>query len=110
MAGRKEPVIVVTGFGAGDSAQFQNPVGRMFMKALLGRMYADKSRMEDILTATSLQWEIVRPGTLSPQGNECAGISRKDLAAFLVEGGTAVDRRPPLAVLPRDSRRIHVGS
>ena len=58
-------MIVVTGFGTGDSAQFQDPVARAFMKALLGRMYADKSRMEDILTATSLQWEIVRPGTLS---------------------------------------------
>jgi putative NADH-flavin reductase len=38
MAGRQDPVIVVTGFGAGDSAQFQNPVVRTRMRALVGRM------------------------------------------------------------------------
>lgn len=99
MTGREVPVIVLTGFGAGDSAQFQNPVGRTFMKALLGRVYADKSRMEDILTATSLRWEIVRPGTLSNsstagattgitsfhKGMKVPGISRKNLAEFLVD-------------------------
>ncbi|MGO4190061.1 NAD(P)-dependent oxidoreductase [Arthrobacter sp. YAF17] len=107
MAGRKEPMIVVSGFGTGDSAQLQNPVTRIFMKALLGRMYADKARMEDILTATSLQWEIVRPGTLSNTGTvttttgitsfrkgmKVPGISRKNLAAFLVD--EAEERRYP---------------
>ena len=111
MAGREEPVIVVTGFGTGDSAQFQNPVARAFMKALLGRMYADKSRMEDILTATSLQWEIVRPGTLSNtstvgtttgitsfhNGMKVPGISRKNLAAFLVD--EAEERRYPRQIV-----------
>ncbi|CAH0326891.1 NAD(P)-dependent oxidoreductase [Microbacterium sp. Bi128] len=111
MAGRKEPMIVVTGFGTGDSAQFQNPVARTFMKALLGRMYADKSRMEDILTATSLQWEIVRPGTLSNtstvgtttgitsfhKGMKVPRISRKNLAAFLVD--EAEERRYPRQIV-----------
>ena len=119
MAGREEPVIVVTGFGTGDSAQFQDPVARAFMKALLGRMYADKSRMEDILTATSLQWEIVRPGTLSkhqhrrhddrdhliPQRNESAGDQPEEPRRLLGRRGRgttlpAPDRpphRPPLA-------------
>jgi hypothetical protein len=55
--------------------------------------------MEDILTATSLQWEIVRPGTLSNtstigtttgitsfhKGMKVPGISRKNLAAYLVD-------------------------
>lgn len=113
MAGREEPVIVVTGFGAGDSAQFQNPFARTFMKALLGRVYADKSQMEDLLTATSLQWEIVRPGTLSNssavgtttgitsfhKGMKVPGISRKNLAAFLVDEAE-YQRYPRQFVLP----------
>lgn len=99
MAGREVPVIVVTGFGAGESAQFQNPVIRTLMKAALGRVYADKSRMEEILTASGLQWEILWPGILSNsttsspttgitsfhKGMKVPGISRKNLASFLIE-------------------------
>ena len=65
MSGRQTPLIVVTGFGTGDSAQLQNPFLRTVMKTLLGQMYADKGQMEEIITATNLHWEIVRPGVLS---------------------------------------------
>lgn len=103
MDGRETPVIVVTGFGTGDSAQYQNPVFRTFMKALLGKMYADKARMEAILTASTTVWEIVRPGTLSNsntaghttgitsfrKGMKVPGISRKNLASFLIDESEA---------------------
>jgi putative NADH-flavin reductase len=99
LEGRQIPLIVVTGFGAGDSAKLQKPVARTLMRMFLGRMYADKTRMEGMLTASSLQWEIVRPGTLSngdavgttagitsfQKGLKVPRISRKDLAAFLVD-------------------------
>jgi putative NADH-flavin reductase len=99
LAGSDVALIVVTGFGAGDSAQLQNPFLRTVMKGLLGRMYADKGRMEEIITATDLRWEIVRPGVLSNKGAvgtttgmttfrkgmKVPGISRKDLAEFLVD-------------------------
>lgn len=113
MAERQDPVIVVTGFGTGDSAQFQNPVLRTIMKSMLGPIYTDKARMEEILTATTLKWEIVRPGPLSNasavgtvtgitsfhKGMKVPGISRKSLAAFLVDEAEE-PRYPRQFVLP----------
>ncbi|WP_054011491.1 NAD(P)-dependent oxidoreductase [Arthrobacter sp. ERGS1:01] len=95
MTGRRTPVIVVTGFGIGDSAQFQNPVARIFMNALLGRMYADKARMEEILTATSLQWEIVRPGILSNNSTTGTPTGITSLHKGMKVPGSAGRTSPP---------------
>jgi putative NADH-flavin reductase len=59
------PIITVTGFGAGDSSAYQNVLTRTVMKVLLGKVYANKTGMEQLLAASGLSWEIVRPGRLT---------------------------------------------
>ena len=92
------PVLTVTGFGAGDSAAYQNPAIRLGMKVALGKVYANKTEMEHMLAASSLSWEIVRPGVLTNKpatgryrvitdyshGMKVGSISRNDVAEYLV--------------------------
>ena len=62
-------------------------------------MYADKTKMEEIITASKLKWEIVRPGLLKDKplteryrvetklwhGINIGSINRADVADFLVK-------------------------
>ena len=96
--GISAPVLVLTGFGAGDSDGYQKPVLRIGMKILLGKIYQDKTRMEQELSASPLNWEIVRPARLT--NGPCAStyraitdytasmkitsVSRDDVADYLV--------------------------
>lgn len=90
-------LICVTGFGAGDSEQSIHCLQRVPFQLLFGRAYDDKTRQEQMIRSSGLDWTIVRPGVLTPgprtgrykvlreRSHWRNGlISRSDLADFLV--------------------------
>jgi putative NADH-flavin reductase len=105
-------LLVVTGFGAGDSVAKLSTFERITMKAFLGRAYADKDLQEELIRGSSLDWTIARPGLLtdnrmtgkyqvlaSPETWRQGVISRADVAHFLVhaaEDGSHVHGTPAL--------------
>lgn len=96
-------LIVVTGFGAGESRSAMNRVEEFGHHMLLGRAYADKDVQEKIIERSSLNWTIARPTILTngratgkykiltdPESWRNGLISRSDVAGFLVD--RALDR------------------
>jgi putative NADH-flavin reductase len=95
----KAPVLVITGFGAGDSSRFLSFFMRMVIRLFLKHQYINKTLMEEIIANSELNWEIVRPGMLSDgpltkkykalpdlyKGIKIGKISRADVAYFLLE-------------------------
>jgi putative NADH-flavin reductase len=93
------PVIFVTGFGAGESKNYVSWLVKMFLKYLLKDAYADKTKMEEIITNSGLNWTVVRPGRLLDRalteeyrienklfkGINIGGINRADVADFLIK-------------------------
>lgn len=93
------PFIVLTGFGAGESGQYNGLIMKIFFKFLLKDVYADKTKMEEIISSSKLKWEIVRPGLLKDKpltekyrvetklykGINIGSINRSDVADFLVK-------------------------
>ena len=90
-------LVAVTGFGAGRSYDAMSALEKLGHGALLGRVYADKSRQEELIMQSALDWTIARPVILTrgaPSGRvrvlarpEEWGnglISRSDVAAYLV--------------------------
>jgi uncharacterized protein YbjT (DUF2867 family) len=71
----------------------------MFLKYLLKDVYADKTKMEEIITNSDLHWTVVRPGRLLDmeltekyrienklfKGINIGGINRADVADFLIK-------------------------
>lgn len=94
----KVPVIIVTGFGAGDSQPYNSFLFRFILGTMLKKEYADKTQLENMLAGSQLQWEIVRPGMLTNgpftgkyrsiaalySGMKMKPISRADVADFLL--------------------------
>lgn len=94
----KGPVLIVTGFGAGESAGFLSFLMKIVIKLFLKHQYINKTVMEEIVTNSSLNWEIVRPGMLTNgpltqkynvlpglyKGIKIGKISRADVADFLL--------------------------
>jgi putative NADH-flavin reductase len=92
------PLIVVTGFGAGDSWDYNPLPMKVLFNLLLKAVYADKSEMERLLATGYRHWEIVRPGRLTngamtgkyrvldnlTKGMRVGSVSRADVAHFLV--------------------------
>jgi putative NADH-flavin reductase len=105
-------LLAVTGFGSGDSYARLSSAERVGFQAIMGRAYADKTRQEDLITASALDWTLARPGFLT--SNRRTGryqvlteaatwrngmISRADVAHFLIhaaEDGTFVREAPVL--------------
>lgn len=105
-------LICVTGFGAGDSRASIGRLQRLPFQIVFGRAYEDKSRQEQLIKESALDWTIVRPGVLT--GGPATGryqvlddsrqwrngiISRGDVADFLVrqiEERTYVRKDPVL--------------
>ena len=58
-------LVVVTGFGAGDSRQAMSTIEQMGHRAILGRAYADKDRQEEMVRGSGLDWTLVRPVILT---------------------------------------------
>ncbi len=93
------PLIFVTGFGAGESKNYVPWLVKMFLKYLLKDVYADKTKMEENITNTDLNWTVVRPGRLLDKeltekyrvenklfkGINIGGINRADVADFLIK-------------------------
>ena len=93
------PIIFVTGFGAGESKNYVSWLVRMFLKYMLKDVYADKTKMEEIITHSDLNWTVVRPGRLLDKpltekyrtenklfkGISIGGINRADVADFLIK-------------------------
>jgi putative NADH-flavin reductase len=111
-----ERLICVTGYGAGDSRQSINCLQRLPFKLLLANAYDDKSIQEDLITASSLNWTIVRPGVLTSHGKSGSYkvleepskwrngiISRADVADFIVSqisNNTMLHKTPVLIRFP----------
>ena len=93
------PIIFVTGFGAGESKNYVSWLVRMFLKYMLKDVYSDKTKMEEIITGSDLNWTVVRPGRLLDKpltekyrtenklfkGINIGGINRADVADFLIK-------------------------
>jgi putative NADH-flavin reductase len=93
------PFIFVTGFGAGESKNYVSWLVKMFLKYILNDVYADKTKMEEIITESDLNWTVVRPGRLFDKelteqyrventlfkGINIGGINRADVADFLIK-------------------------
>lgn len=91
-------LIAVTGIGAGDSKGHGGFLyDYLFLPIVLGRMYADKDRQEQILKRNVARLIIVRPGALNNgplkgryralvdlQGVHGGSISRVDVADFML--------------------------
>lgn len=93
------PVLVLTGFGAGDSGPYNSFLMRLLFSLMLKDVYRDKTAMEQIITGAYANWEIVRPGRLTDtpltenyqtftelfKGIRIGATSRANVAHFLVE-------------------------
>jgi len=93
------PFIFVTGFGAGESKNYVSWFIKLFLKYLLKDVYDDKTKMEEIITESNLNWTVVRPGRLLDKeltekyrvenklykGINIGGINRADVADFLIK-------------------------
>jgi putative NADH-flavin reductase len=93
------PFIFVTGFGAGESKNYVPWLVKMFLKYFLKDVYADKTKMEETITNSDLNWTVVRPGRLLDKeltekyrienklfkGINISGINRADVADFLIK-------------------------
>jgi putative NADH-flavin reductase len=91
-------IIVLTGFGAGDSWGHNSLPMKLMFTLLLKKVYADKSEQERIVAGGYSRWEIVRPGRLTNgamsgryrvldqlvDGMKVGAISRADVAHFMV--------------------------
>ncbi len=108
------PVQILTGFGAGDSAAYQGWLARLLFRLFLREVYADKTRLEDMVQASALSWSLVRPGLLrdadSPglplvqadyhRGMRVGAVSRHAVARFLIsqaEQPGYLHRKPALS-------------
>ena len=90
-------LICVTGFGAGDSRASISCFQRVPFRIIFGRAYDDKTRQEQLINESALEWTIARPGVLTggprtgryqvlrdPSTWRNGIISRPDVAEFLV--------------------------
>ena len=94
-------LLLLSTLGAGDSAGVMKlvfPIMRLFAKPMYQTIFEDKNRAEEIITATELDWTLVRPPRLtddpkvgryqtkpSKGGGGFAKISRADLATFMLD-------------------------
>ncbi|MEZ4777711.1 MAG: NAD(P)H-binding protein [Bacteroidia bacterium] len=93
------PFIFVTGFGAGESRNYVSWFVGLFLKYFLKDVYADKTKMEEIISGSEMKWIFVRPGRLLDEpltekyrietrlykGIKIGGTNRADVADFLVK-------------------------
>ncbi|MDH5741153.1 MAG: NAD(P)H-binding protein [Nitrospira sp.] len=111
--GLSPTLIVLTGFGAGDSWAYNSLPMKLLFTLLLKAVYADKSKQERLIAGGYSRWEIVRPGRLTngamtghyrildelAEGMKVGAISRADVAHFMVaqaENTTYLGKYPAL--------------
>lgn len=95
----KIPFIFLTGFGAGESIRYYPFYMRMIFNLILKDVYDDKTKMEEIIAASDINWIIARPGILTNKslteqykaeselykGIKIRFISRADVADYMVK-------------------------
>ena len=93
-----QPVLIITGFGAGESKDYLSFFMRTVISLFLKEQYINKTLMEELITKSNIKWEIIRPGMLSngtltqsykvlptlQKGMKVGKISRADVADFLI--------------------------
>lgn len=106
-------LIVLTGFGTGDSWSYNSFPMRILFTLALKQVYQDKERQEELIATGYPRWEIVRPGRLTNgsvtgryrildtlvDGMKVGAIARADVAQFLLtqaEQPTYLGKRPAL--------------
>ncbi|MBX3306511.1 MAG: NAD(P)H-binding protein [Nitrospira sp.] len=91
-------LIVLTGFGTGDSWSYNSFPMKILFTLLLKQVYVDKGVQEQLIAAGYSRWEMVRPGRLTNgsmtgryrvldtlvEGMKVGAIARADVAQFLV--------------------------
>jgi putative NADH-flavin reductase len=96
--GSDAPIIVVTGFGAGASWDYNVFLMKLLFTLVLKTVYTNKTEMEKLIAASGAHWVIVRPGRLNDgpmtgryrvldaltREMKVGAISRADVAHFLV--------------------------
>lgn len=96
--GSSPTLILLTGFGTGDSWNYNSLPMKLLFTLLLKAVYADKSEQERVIASGYPRWEIVRPGRLTNgeltgryrvldnlvEGMRVGTISRADVAHFMV--------------------------
>jgi putative NADH-flavin reductase len=96
--GSSPTLLVLTGFGAGDSWSYNSFPMKIVFTLLLKKVYEDKSEQERLIAGGYSRWEIVRPGRLTNgemtghyrmldnlvTGMRVGAISRSDVAHFMV--------------------------
>ena len=92
------PVLVITGFGAGESSNYLSFFMRTVISLFLKEQYIDKTVMEELISKSTMKWEIIRPGMLIngnatesykmldklQKGMKVGKVSRADVAQFLI--------------------------
>jgi len=111
--GSSPALIVLTGFGAGDSWGYNSLSVKLLFTLLLKAVYSDKNEQEQLVAGGYSRWEIVRPGRLTNgtmtghyrvldslvEGMRVGAISRADVAHFMVaqaENPTYLGKYPAL--------------
>jgi len=111
--GSSPALIVLTGFGAGDSWGYNSFPVKLLFTLLLKAVYADKNEQEQLVAGGYPRWEIVRPGRLTNgtmtghyrvldnlvEGMRVGAISRADVAHFMIaqaENPTYLGKYPAL--------------
>jgi putative NADH-flavin reductase len=112
--GSSPTLLVLTGFGAGDSWEYNSFPMKLMFTLLLKKVYEDKSEQERLIAGGYSRWEIVRPGRLTngamtgryrvldelAKGMTVGAISRSDVAHFMVaqaEHPTYLGKYPALS-------------
>jgi putative NADH-flavin reductase len=112
--GTSPTLLVLTGFGAGDSWSYNSFLMKILFTLALKQVYLDKNVQEQLIATEYPRWEIVRPGRLTNgsmtgryrvldtlvEGMKVGAISRADVANFLVtqaEQPTHLGRYPALS-------------
>ena len=89
----------LTGFGAGDSGAYNSFIMKIFFALILKEIYADKTVMEEMISASGLKWLIARPGLLKDKpltekyrvettlfkGIGIGAVNRADVADFMIK-------------------------
>ena len=92
------PILVISGFGVGESYGYLNLFMKTVITLFLKDQYRDKALMEQVFESSKLSWEMVQPGILKDQkltsrynvhsalfkGIKIGKISRADVGHYML--------------------------
>ncbi|MCW5951258.1 MAG: NAD(P)H-binding protein [Propionibacteriaceae bacterium] len=83
-------IVLVSAFGAGDTAEKASGLARLIYRTLLGKFFADKAASDQLLQSSGLDWTIAYP------------VNLKDAATHLAEGYREAARTSRQGTRPAD--------